>query len=39
MFEKESEMKDILEIYNDQMSQLESQNKNLIIELRKLAKV
>eukprot|EP00347_Sterkiella_histriomuscorum_P022862 403336878 len=38
-FQQQSEFQDILQIYNEQMTSLETQNKGLIVELRKLAKV
>ncbi len=38
-FEEKSEFAELLHIYNDQMLSVEEQNRNLIIELRKLAKV
>ncbi|CDW78914.1 UNKNOWN [Stylonychia lemnae] len=38
-FQEQSQFSDILLVYNEQMLQLENQNKSFLVELRKLAKV
>lgn len=39
LFEQRSELSELLKMYNDQMISLETQNKGLIVEIRRLAKM